>query len=231
MRFIFPLCLTADSALGKVNKSTLSQQTLMELFIEGISNKELICGSTEDPTRISTWNGLTLSAAFEVVEIRWRYLDLSGSIALQWLPMTTEKLSIERTILGQRKLSGTLDFTSLPESLKYLQLVSHYFEGEISLTTLPAKMEYLDVSYNELSGSLDLTSLPWRMRILRLAGNEFSGVADLSNLPKGLIDFNVSRNKNLEGVIHLDRSAVFERCFVSVAYTEIKTVYIDKTNE
>ena len=53
MQFHSIFLIAADiSLLGRVDKASLSTQTLMEIFIEGIENRELICGSTEEPSDI-----------------------------------------------------------------------------------------------------------------------------------------------------------------------------------
>ena len=47
MRFEL-VCLDAlDSSLGRVDHESLSQQALMEMVIEGITNKREICGDAE----------------------------------------------------------------------------------------------------------------------------------------------------------------------------------------
>ncbi|KNH05983.1 hypothetical protein XU18_3077 [Perkinsela sp. CCAP 1560/4] len=49
----------ADDGIGKCDRSTLSQQALMELFIFGLNEPEKICGSQEDPDDVCEWEGVT----------------------------------------------------------------------------------------------------------------------------------------------------------------------------
>ena len=47
------LLITADSShLGRLDYASLSTQSLMEIFIEAIENREVICGSAEEPEDI-----------------------------------------------------------------------------------------------------------------------------------------------------------------------------------
>ncbi|KNH07682.1 hypothetical protein XU18_1683 [Perkinsela sp. CCAP 1560/4] len=43
---------TVDSSLGRVGHDSFSQQTLMEMVIEGITNKERVCGNPDQPKDI-----------------------------------------------------------------------------------------------------------------------------------------------------------------------------------
>eukprot|EP00009_Paramoeba_aestuarina_P011501 CAMPEP_0201542784 /NCGR_PEP_ID=MMETSP0161_2-20130828/72222_1 /ASSEMBLY_ACC=CAM_ASM_000251 /TAXON_ID=180227 /ORGANISM="Neoparamoeba aestuarina, Strain SoJaBio B1-5/56/2" /LENGTH=102 /DNA_ID=CAMNT_0047950463 /DNA_START=716 /DNA_END=1024 /DNA_ORIENTATION=+ len=99
---------------------------------------------------LSEWNGVRLNDADEVTCIRWIFLRLKGSLALQWLPSTVTQCALTNIDYSSECMTGTLDLTSLPESLIYLKLTGNHFEGEIALTSLPKKMESLDLSDNRL---------------------------------------------------------------------------------
>ena len=43
--------------LGRLDYASLSQQALMEMVIEGIANKEKICGDADEPKDIEEWKG------------------------------------------------------------------------------------------------------------------------------------------------------------------------------
>ena len=47
MRFELVFLNTADPSLGRVDYESLPQQALMEMVIEGITNKRKICGDAE----------------------------------------------------------------------------------------------------------------------------------------------------------------------------------------
>ena len=60
MKFEFLFLDAVDPSLGRVDRESLSQQALMEMVIEGIANKEEICGDPEDPKDTEEWEGVTV---------------------------------------------------------------------------------------------------------------------------------------------------------------------------
>jgi hypothetical protein len=56
----------------------------------------------------------------EVIEVIWYSKGLEGTVDVQLLPFTVEKL-----YLGTNQLTGTIDWTSLPEELRELTLSSN----------------------------------------------------------------------------------------------------------
>ncbi|KNH04860.1 hypothetical protein XU18_3985 [Perkinsela sp. CCAP 1560/4] len=63
---------TVDPSLGRVDLESLPQQALMEMVIEGIANKEKICGDVDEPKDIEEWKGVTVEDG-QVVEINWSH--------------------------------------------------------------------------------------------------------------------------------------------------------------
>ena len=59
-----------DPSLGRVDKESLPQQSLMEMVIDGISNKEVICRDANEPKDIKQWKGVKIEDG-EVVYIEW----------------------------------------------------------------------------------------------------------------------------------------------------------------
>ena len=47
---VFIAC--ADPGMGRFDRSTLSQQSLMELFIFGLDRADTICGRRDDPVEV-----------------------------------------------------------------------------------------------------------------------------------------------------------------------------------
>ena len=64
-----------DPSIGRVDRASLPQQALMEMLIEGITNKEKICGHVDEPRDIEVWKGVSIEDG-EVVEIDWSLFDL-----------------------------------------------------------------------------------------------------------------------------------------------------------
>ena len=85
MTFALVFLNTADPSLGRVDRASLPQQALMEMVIEGIANKEKICGDADEPKDIEEWKGVTIEDG-EVVEIAWRQFRLRGALHFEWLP-------------------------------------------------------------------------------------------------------------------------------------------------
>ncbi|KNH07554.1 hypothetical protein XU18_1775 [Perkinsela sp. CCAP 1560/4] len=74
MRVELLLLDTVDPSLGRLDYAPLSQQALMEMFIEEVTNKQLI---------FEEWEGVTIEDG-EVAEIDWYKFDIGGSLQLEW---------------------------------------------------------------------------------------------------------------------------------------------------
>ena len=157
------------------------------MVIEGITDKEMICGDADEPKDIEEWKGVKLADG-EVVAIYWVSCALKGSIHFEWLPSSVKELSV-----SENSLAGTLDW-ALPTSMKELDLSANKFTGPIDLARLPERMEYLNVSCNKFDGSLKLSSLPDTLTEFRANDNKFSGSFDLTRLPVGLVFLDVGIN-------------------------------------
>ena len=83
----------ADDGIGRFDRSMLSQQDLMELFIFCLNEPEKICGSRDDPDDVCEWEGVTCNADGEVEKFEWtkKYEDGTGTLGFEFLPcsMTT----------------------------------------------------------------------------------------------------------------------------------------------
>mmetsp|Transcript_39622 Transcript_39622/g.62658 ORF Transcript_39622/g.62658 Transcript_39622/m.62658 type:complete len:227 (-) Transcript_39622:19-699(-) len=191
--------LASDTSLGKVDKSSLSQQTLMELFIDKIENKDRICDDPESPSPISQWKGtdfgpqgvidwhVRCNDADEVISIKLWNIRLRGSIQLEWIPLTTQKC-----VISYNYLSGTISLEHLSDGLVTLYARCNAFSGTVCLTRLPHSLQKLAISDNQLEGTVDLTHLPSGMKKLLLGDNGFSGMTDFSKLPRSLEVLDVS---------------------------------------
>ena len=56
--------------------------------------------------------------------------------------------------LDKNNFEGSLDFTRLPKSMRYIKLSENRFSGTVDLGNLPESMMYLDVKTNALKGTL-----------------------------------------------------------------------------
>ena len=158
----------ADDGIGRFDRSTASQQSLMELFIFGLNQPEKICGSREDPDDLCEWEGVKCNADGEVEEFHWNFKQDNGT--------------------------GTIGFEFLPWSMKTLRMFMNALSGTIQLADLLGKMEVVDISFNNLIGCLDLDRLLATVRKLNLSQNKFTGDISLENLPKCLEYLSLAEN-------------------------------------
>uniref|UniRef100_A0A7S4KNG2 Leucine-rich repeat protein n=1 Tax=Paramoeba aestuarina TaxID=180227 RepID=A0A7S4KNG2_9EUKA len=187
-----------DPSVGKIDKSSFDQQTLMEILINGIENPNDICGSKDSPKEIAKWRQIVMNYRHEVTDIDWSLHWIHGTIPLEWLPSTIITLKIHRNAL-----SGSLNLTHLPPCMTRLTANDNQFRGEISLESLPDTLEELNVSCNELSGTINVTKLPQKLNSLFLHRNAFHGKTNFSQLQKSLRTFFVS-DTNLSGDLRAD---------------------------
>mmetsp|Transcript_38702 Transcript_38702/g.61326 ORF Transcript_38702/g.61326 Transcript_38702/m.61326 type:complete len:216 (-) Transcript_38702:24-671(-) len=187
--------ITADpSCLGRVDLTMFPPQTLMEMLISEIDNKEKIRLETEDPIDYSFWNGVTVENG-ELRQIQWTSFNLRGSLNLQIMVPTIQVFSV-----STNHLEGTVNLHHLSRDLQRFYLFENNFSGEVSLTCLPEKLRVFYIGNNRFHGTLDLTQLPKGMEHLSVHHNHFEGVTDFSQLPPKLSILDISHT-DLEGQI------------------------------
>mmetsp|Transcript_21204 Transcript_21204/g.32992 ORF Transcript_21204/g.32992 Transcript_21204/m.32992 type:complete len:189 (-) Transcript_21204:94-660(-) len=172
---------SADPSLGKVDKSSLPQEILMDLLTQSVSNKERLYGGNEPRTNLSEWNYVKTNSAGEVVEIDWSFIHLRGSIDLRWVPLSTEQLAIQGNEFG-----GLIDFRVLPSALKNLDISNNDYAGSLFLEYLPAHLTYASMSMNEFIGEITLDKLPKSLQLLDISENCLSGSVNFTQLPETL---------------------------------------------
>mmetsp|Transcript_4914 Transcript_4914/g.7346 ORF Transcript_4914/g.7346 Transcript_4914/m.7346 type:complete len:220 (-) Transcript_4914:137-796(-) len=186
--------VSADSCIGRVDKSCFSNLTLMEMLIQDVTNKHEICGHGEEPADISDWKSVILSEN-GVEKIDWSFKGLQGTLHIEWLPP-----SVKTLMLIASSLEGSFAFGDLPTEMTHLDLFNNDFSGEMDFSELPDTMEFLDASYNSLYGSLNFEALPRSIVTLSLKGNSFVGSINLTRLPDAIQVLDVAGNQ-LEGTI------------------------------
>ena len=116
MRFELVFLESVDPWFGRVDRASLPQQALMEMVIDGIANKQKICGDANEPKDSEEWIGVTVEDE-EVVSIRWRQFKLEGSLHLEWLPSSVMEFDATDNNLTANPTKGHLSvvgWTSTP---------------------------------------------------------------------------------------------------------------------
>ena len=198
----FQLLLSVDPALGRVDCSLMTDQTLMEMLIEGFGDetKNRYKDRHGMYMDVCKWRRISCDDHGRVTQINIDGANLSGPLEFCYVPPKVEVFKIYWFRKG--KLTGSLDFRQLPDGMHELFLGDNQFNGEIDLAHLPDGMNKLSLNDNHLSGEIDLTHLPDGMNELNLFTNQFTGVIDLANLPHGMQNLNIANNE-LAGEIDL----------------------------
>ena len=185
------IILTVDPNLGRVDLHSFSDQTLMEMLIEGFTEETKQRYKDERGVYLDVceWESVRCDEAASVVEIQ-EYNGLRGSLQLAYTPAKVRKIHTSDT-----ELSGSIQLTNLPESIRELKLIRNAFSGALELTQMPRGMVGLTLNRNQFTGSVDLTKLPECMRDLSLAQNTLTGSVDLTKLPGGIEDVSLYNNQ------------------------------------
>ena len=186
---------TADeSALGRFDYLTMSQQALMEAVLEHSTLKKQFQDEKGNFLDLSEWKGVTMDEASQkVTKVNLKPADADedgGSIDLAALAPSVVSFKFRRC-----GITGTIDLTSLPDGLEQLDGRRNNITGTVDLTQLPGTLKKLLLSNNQITGAPDLTRLPESLKLLRLSDNELSGVADLRLLPDGLDWLHMDENE------------------------------------
>ena len=196
--------------LGRVDKTTLSEQSIMELLVADLcaSGKHTRAFRDEEGNflPVEEWRGVEVNAYGDVQKIKWKstywirassMVPQGGTIYFEWIPTQTAEFSA--TYMA---MSGTLDAGVLPHGLVVFDISNNLITGPLETEKLPSTIQTVSVANNQLSGSLDLSSLPPKLESLQAGSNMFTGSVRLENLPQTLHVLELSGNK-LSGTIHM----------------------------
>ena len=191
----FELLLSVDPSLGRVDYSLMSDQTLMEMLIEGFGDetKKDYKDGEGMYLDVCEWSGIKCDDNERVIEIDIVKDDLSGSLELCYFPPKVNMVTISPR--SKSNMTGSVDLTQLPEGLQVLDLRNNNLTGEIDLTQLPDRMNFLNLSNNQLTGEINLKQLPSCMRELHLNNNHLTGEIDLTRLPDGMTELSLEKNR------------------------------------
>ena len=191
----FQIFLSVDPSIGRVDYSLMSDQTLMELFVDGFDEetKKKYQDNEGMYLDVCQWPQVECDDGERVIEIGADCRYISGSIQLCYVPAKVRALNLKPPWTS--KLTGSVDLTCLPEGMQTLRLNDHQLSGEIDLTQLPVRMCNLELKDNQLTGEIDLTHLPGSLSRLFLTSNQLSGKVDLTHLPYGMVYLHLENNQ------------------------------------
>ena len=201
----FQLFLSADPSLGKVDYSLFSDQTLMEMFVDGFDDEARKENQDNDGTYLDvcTWSCITCDDDERVTQIHMNNRDISHPLETFYVPPNANVANTLPWLIrprSRRIMTGSVDLTHLPERTQILNLENNNLTGEIDLTQLPDRMKCLNLGDNRLTGEIDLTHLPDGMAGLFLSNNQLSGEIDLAHLPKSMLRIVLNDNQLSGGI-------------------------------
>ena len=206
---MFPqyLYLLDIPSCGRVDASSLSEQTRMELLVSDIKYLSIIQSIPGEFLDIKYWRGLDITddnVTKIVFNQRENFISEDdfivgpgGRIDLHWLPSKLAWLD-----LNDMCLEGTIETADLPRDLTFVDLDRNLFEGTFYMKGLPEKIEQMFIGANKLSGSLHLEHLPPKAVVFNAQRNRFEGTLDFGHLPECIETLNLSDNK-FSGTINL----------------------------
>ena len=216
---MFLIVCTIDPALGRLDPFLMSEESLLETFFDGCTNK----------SDIRSANGIIDLSKFQIErkedgklqKLHGRHFH-RGSVNFAFLPPSIEDLCLDFC-----KLSGSIMVEHWPASLKKISLSFNSLEGTINTKELPHQLKELDVQTNRLEGSFNTCTMPRSLVVVILTANNFSGTIDAAHLPENLESLCIGTN-SFSGEIHFDerfpalrRLTLYENLFTKVSVDKI----------
>ena len=188
--------LAADiQGIARADKSSLPQQTLMELMVQGISKEKLESTFTDASGNFhdyTTWECVSCDENDNVYQVCKMSVNYRG-LNLEYVPST-----VRRIIFMSAQLDGTVPWGALPPALEKLNLAVNFLEGSARLDLLADSTQRVNIARNSLTGSLLLEKLPKSPIELIAFKNNFSGSVNLSSVPPKCVEIDATWN-NLTG--------------------------------
>ena len=156
------LFLSADLSLGRVDYSLMSDQSLMEMLIDGLDDeiKEKYQDNNGMYIDVCGWSITRCDDHDRVIEVNIDIRYANGSVDFCYIPPKVKKIYVGSG--NKSSLTGSLDLTNLPDGMQYFQLHSNELTGETDLTQLPHGIQFLDLRNNKLRGGNRLnTTFAW----------------------------------------------------------------------
>ena len=195
--YYFPLVSAADDIVGRFDKLSLSPQSQIELFVQGMDDVEMAKDATGTFIDIEKWSILDVGGDGNVYEID---MDIDGFDLGRLVGRYNCARTVETCCFQQ---GGSLDFQYVPDTVINLRVVDMGVEGKIKTASLPRRLRDLEVNGNQLTGEFDIEALPQRITQVDISKNKMSGSLAMDCLPEYLTYFNARQNQ-FSGTVKFD---------------------------
>ena len=198
------LFLSADSSIGRVDIGSLTDQTLMELLVDGLTDasKEYFekNGFYEN---VCMFRGITCDEDQRVIKYVFQKYYCEGTVSLDFIPPLVVSFYVFSSNIQNIQFCGTLSTETLPKYLEVFDISQNAFSGAVDMTKFPPQLIKVNISKNVFCGTCDFTSLPRGLRELSLRKNKFCGNLVLNSLPLALERLSLSEN-HFSGTLKLE---------------------------
>ena len=212
----FLVLLAVDEPLGRLEKRTHSDQTLMEIVFDGLSDesKRDVRDAKGYYLDVCQWLNVKCDAERRVVGVSMVMSEYEGRLALDYLPPLVTRFQAPKRYSHSPRMGGTLTTLALPKGLLEFDITEHGFSGTVDLRNLPENMLDFDLTGNFFTGSCDLTALPCTLESLSLRNNKLSGTLVFDSLPESLKKLSIGFNKFAGPVNFAELPQHLERFFL-----------------
>ena len=191
--------ITADPSLGRLDYGSLPDQTLMELLIEGMADKQKKF-LQDDKGNFKDACGWYMHKCTDdrVTHIYFYEREMSWKqFPFQFIPPLVESFFV--TLSSVR---GTLDTAVLPPKLRMFDVSENKLEGQLNFKAFPRELTEISIAWNSFHGSCALGDLPDSLVDFTATQNKFSGEISLNHLPSAMKTLVLNRN-SLMGPVHI----------------------------
>ena len=247
---------TIDPFLGRLDYDSLSDQTLIEMLVDGLNaeDKKSVQDENGNFQDISEWilnyNGdnfaFTDSRVTKLRIFRKKFSD--KQFPFQFIPPLVEFFSVSSCALhgtldtsvlprglivlfnvGNNQLHGSIDWKSFPRKLQRIEVYYNNFTGSISLSDLPETLSTLSAHHNKFSGEIELNDIPRTMKYLELHNNSLSGSIRIESLPPSIQVIDLAKNSLVGDFMLLDYPKSLRR--IDIGKGMFDRVVLRKTSE
>lgn len=177
------LSLLCAEHIGRFDAQSMSDQTLLELFVSEFKHRQRFVDNEGEFKDIADIRGIQCSPEghITVLDFGGHSPPFDGVLNFCYFPPQLRKAR-----LWENRLTGEFVAARIPSSTTVLFLGRNMLKGSIAIADLSDSMVYLSVFQNLLSGTLCFDSLPKNLIALDVSDNKLFGSLDLTGITKEL---------------------------------------------